>query len=218
MTLWFVEGLPGTGKTTMAEQLCAQARKSGLSAAWYLEESIDHPVHGWKLKQGRKNSDMFVKSCLDAWRLFAENATKTEDLHIFEGSAFQSTVRLMMEEQISGIEGYYVSFEEIVSPLAARVVYLRPKDAIQHSLLTALLRGEVWTGKVSNYLEKTAYSKSRGLVGTSGMHRFWADYAVLCDRIVRKSALPVKTITVEQGEWERHGAEAADFFGLGPGK
>jgi hypothetical protein len=218
MTLWFVEGLPGTGKTTMAEQLCALARKSGLSAAWYLEESIDHPVHGWKLKESRKNSDIFVKSCLDAWRLFAENATKTGGIHILEGSAFQSTVRFMLEQEISGIEGYYASFEEIVFPLAARVVYLRPKDAIEHSLLTSSSRGDVWAGKVSNYLEKTAYSKSHGLVGTSGMHRFWADYAVLCDRIVRKSALPVKTINVEPGEWERHSAEAANFLGLEPGK
>lgn len=78
MTLWFVEGLPGAGKTTMAEQLCALAKKSGLSAAWYLEESIDHPVHGRELKKGRKNSDIFVKSCLDAWGQFAENAMKTE--------------------------------------------------------------------------------------------------------------------------------------------
>jgi hypothetical protein len=120
----------------------------------------------------------------------------------------------MMEEELSGIEDYYTQFEEIISPLAARVVYLRPKDAIEHSLLTSLSRGDVWTGKVSNYLEKTAYSKSHGLVGTSGMHRFWADYAVFCDRIVKKSALPVKTINVEPGEWARHSAEAASFFEL----
>jgi hypothetical protein len=96
MTLWLIEGLPGTGKTTMAEQLCILARKSGLSAAWYLEESIDHPVHGRKLKEGRKNGDIFVKSCLEAWRAFADNSTKTPDIQILEGSAFQSTVRFMM--------------------------------------------------------------------------------------------------------------------------
>jgi hypothetical protein len=218
MTLWFVEGLPGTGKTTMAEQLCAIAQKSGRAAAWYLEESIDHPVHGQSLKLERKNGGGFVTACLDSWHRFAERAANDAVIHILEGSAFQSTVRFMMEEELSGIEEYYTRFEEIVSPLAARVIYLRPKDAIQHSLLTSLLRGEVWTGKVSNYLEKTAYSKSRGLVGTSGMHRFWADYAVLCDRIIRRSALPVKTINVEPGEWERHSAEAVDFFGFGPGK
>ena len=163
MTLWFVEGLPGTGKTTMAQKLCAQARKSGRSAAWYLEEAADHPVHDRELKEGRKNRDIFVKSCLDAWRRFAENSTKTNGIHILEGGAFQSTVRFMMEEQISGIEDYYSLFEEIVSPFAAHVIYLKPKDATEHSLLTSLSRGDVWTGKVSSYLEKTPYSKSQGL-------------------------------------------------------
>jgi len=214
MTLWLIEGLPGTGKTTMAEQLCFLARKSGFAAAWYLEESIDHPVHGRKLKEGRKNGDIFVKSCLDAWRAYADNSTKTPDIQILEGSAFQSTVRFMMEEQIPGIENYYALFEEIVAPLAARLVYLRPKDAIAHTLRTSISRGEDWTGKVGSYFEKTVYSKSHGLVSTSGMHHFWADYAVLCDHLVRKSALPVKIISVEPGEWARHGAEAMDFFGL----
>jgi hypothetical protein len=215
MTLWLVEGLPGAGKTTLAENLCALVRKSGYAAVWYLEESIDHPVHGQSLKQAR-NDGGFVKACLDSWQQFAEKATNDEVIHVLEGSAFQSTVRFMMEEELSGIEEYYTRFEEIVSPLAARVVYLRPKDAIEHSQLTSLSRGDVWTRKVSSYLEKTAYSKSHGLIGTSGMHRFWADYSLLCDRIVRTSALPVKTINVKPGEWERHSAEAADFFGLEP--
>lgn len=218
MTLYFVEGLPGTGKTTLAERLCSQANRSGRSATWYLEEAIDHPVHGRKLKVARKNSKIFAASCLDAWRHFAENATKAKGIHLLEGSAFQSTVRFMMEEELSNIEDYYTQFEEIVSPLAARVVYLRPKDAIEYSLQTSLSRGKVWTEKVSDYLEKTAYSKSHGLVGTNEMHQFWADYAALCDRIARKSILPMKIINVEPGEWERHSADAANFFELEPRK
>lgn len=202
----------------MAEYLCALARKSGRDALWYLEEANDHPVHARPITQARKNGGQFVVACLSAWRQFSEKSANTDVIHVLEGSAFQSTVRFIMEEELSGIEDYYTQFEEIISPLAARVVYLRPKDAIEHSRLTSLSRGDVWTGKVSNYLEKTAYSKSHGLVGTSGMHRFWAGYAVLCDRIVRKSALPAKTINVEMGEWERHNAEAADFFELEPGK
>jgi hypothetical protein len=217
MTLWFVEGLPGVGKTTLAENLCALVRKSGRAAVWYLEESIDHPVHGQSLKLERKNGGGFVSACLDSWYRFAERAAKDPVIHVLEGSAFQSTVRFMMEEELSGIDKYYTRFEEIVTPLAARMVYLRPKEAVEHSIFTSQSRGEAWTRKVGNYLEKTAYSKSRGLVGTNGMHRFWADYAFLCDGIVRKSVFPVKTINVEPGKWDRQTAEAADYFGLKPG-
>jgi hypothetical protein len=214
MTLWLLEGLPGAGKSTMAERLCTLAKKAGYDAIWYLEESGDHPVHSKSLKETRRDAGLFVETCLDAWSQFVTKCRTDGVVHILEGSAFQSTVRFMMEDRLMAIDDYYRRYEEIVAPLNPRMVYLRSRNPLQHSAHTCGFRGKVWTEKVSGYLEKTKYSKYEGLTGLSGMHRFWADYAALCEKLVSVSKMPVKTIEIVPGDWERHMSEAAEFFDL----
>lgn len=198
----------------MAERLCSLAKKSGNSAVWYLEESSEHPVHSKLLKETRRNSSIFTEACLLAWSRFAEKCQSDNVLHILEGSALQSTVRFMMEERIADIGTYYQRYEEIVACLNPCLVYLRPRDPIQHSKYTSGFRGGIWNEKVASYLEKTSYSKYKGLTGVCGMHQFWADYAMLCDSLVLSSKMPVKTISVMPGDWERHMCEAAEFLDI----
>jgi hypothetical protein len=213
MRIVFVEGVPGSGKSTMAEKLCASAVASGLDARWYLEESHDHPVHP-KSSQALKSSDRFADECLRAWSNFVEKSKGNGTLHILEGSAFQSTVRFMMEKRLAGIEHYYRCFEEIVRRLEPRMVYLRPCDVVTHSAHVCALRGDGWSTKVSGYLARTEYSVHHGLSGLDGMHLFWDDYAQRCDRLVANTSIPTKTISVVQGEWERQLVEANTFLEL----
>lgn len=213
MPMWLVEGLPGTGKSTIAEYLCGAAGGLGYDARWYLEESDGHPVHPKSLKAERKNAD-FIEACLHAWAAFTERHGKDETIHILEGSAFQSTVRFMMEEKRTGIADYYRRFEEVVAPLNPRMVYFRPQDALRHSEHVSALRGKDWTAKVSGYLERTQYAVDEGYVGVSGMHRFWTDYAGLCDEMVECARLPTVIVEFVPGEWGRHMSEAIRFLAL----
>ncbi|OGB21052.1 MAG: hypothetical protein A3I66_18920 [Burkholderiales bacterium RIFCSPLOWO2_02_FULL_57_36] len=211
--MWLLEGLPGVGKSTMAAYLCELARQSGYAAKWYLEESHDHPVHSASLKGKRLDAD-FIEECLQSWSRFTEQCEKDETVHILEGSAFQSTVRFMMEEKRPAIAHYYQRFEEAVAPLNPRMVYLRPRDAVRHSQYVSMLRGNDWTAKVSGYLENTRHAKHEGLTGTNGMHKFWADYAALCDTLVARTKVPTKNVEFVPGDWRRHMAEANEFFEL----
>ena len=38
------EGIAGSGKSTASERLCDILKSKGVDAAWWLEESADHPV------------------------------------------------------------------------------------------------------------------------------------------------------------------------------
>jgi hypothetical protein len=98
MHLIFIERVPDSGKSTLAKKICVAAVRVGYDAKWYLEESKNHPVHPatWRILKSQPN---FAEACLRSWSNFVEQYQKRNTLHILEGSAFQSTVRFMMEHK-----------------------------------------------------------------------------------------------------------------------
>jgi hypothetical protein len=213
MQMVFIEGVPGSGKSCMAERLCSNAASLGIDARWYLEESPDHPLR-MKAANTSKSQGRFAEECLASWARFVDQCKGKKTVHIVEGIAFQSTVRFMMEMQENGIAQYYRRFEEVVACLNPKMVYLRPRDVAHHSREICAMRGEDWSHKVSSYLAHTRYSTCHELTGISGMHQFWTDYAALCDDLLVGTRIPTKTIDCVSGEWDMPMAEASRFIGL----
>ena len=94
MKIILIEGVPGVGKSTMAEGLCALAKSRGIDAQWYLEEMHDHPAHPISLRRERAHPN-FACACLQQWQDFVERVSQNRTLHNLEGSAFQSNVRFI---------------------------------------------------------------------------------------------------------------------------
>lgn len=187
--LVLIEGLPGTGKTSLARSLCEALREGGLDARWYLEEAADHPVHPTTFKQTR-HDPAFAERCLDRWNRFVERVGTSGELPLLEGSALQSTVRFMMEQWHANTEAYFQRFTQTVKPLSPALIYLCPDDALEHSRSVSAHRGAVWSCKVSTYLQETPYSRARNWKGEQGMHSFWSDYAKRCKELVERADMP----------------------------
>jgi hypothetical protein len=211
MQLVLVEGLPGTGKTTLAERLSAFAVSSGRKAVWHREEDRDHPVHPASLTMTREQP-AFASRCLQHWGAFAERVQFNRGLCILEGSAFQSTVRFLMEQESEDVQGYVAQFEHVVRAVCPAFIYLRPVDPAGHARGVATHRGKDWWTKVSRYLEKTRYCQGQKLHGTEGMHRFWSDYAALCDGLFEQMSMPKLAIAVTPPEIEPAFGRSIDFL------
>jgi hypothetical protein len=211
MRVLSIEGIPGPGKSTMAEKICAKAKACGINAKWYLEEAHDHPLRPQPLPRPRSGPEL-ARCFLSSARGFVAEEMGSQTLHILEGTAFQSTVRFLMEEEHDDMENYFHAFEEIFLSLSPILIYLRPYDARSHLRFISDYRGEWWTTKVAHYLEKTSYCSNRRLLGVHGMHEFWSRYATLCDSLVKRIRMPQITVNVIPGEWDRHLSEALAFL------
>jgi hypothetical protein len=203
MQLLLLEGVPGSGKTTTAKETCKLLSSIGIRANWYLEEAAEHPIHPRSITKLRDDPG-FMESCFKQWGLFVDPVQQEEGLHIMEGSAFQSTVRFMMENDMDGIDHYFSEFVNVVKPLSPAMVYLRPNDIVKNSRYICKLRGENWATKVANYETHTPFSNRRNLSGIDGMHSFWKEYASLCDSWLPLWTLPSRTIKFEPGDWQHH--------------
>ena len=211
MQLLFIEGVPGAGKTTTARTICELVRNQGIDASWYLEEAAEHPIHPNLITRFSDNPD-FAEVCLKRWKIFVERHQKSNRLHIMEGSAFQSSVRYLMENNHPGIEKYFAAFVRQVQPLAPALLYLRPNDVMKNSRFIAKIRGAQWSEKVSRCETSTPFAISNNLAGLEGMHKFWAEYARLCDSLLPLWNPPKLTIRFDCGNWSRHLPLARQFL------
>jgi hypothetical protein len=201
--LILIEGIPGSGKSTLAKYLCDFLCDTGLQSHWYLEEAGDHPVHPAALKTTRKHPK-FDENCLHSWSRFVDRIGRTNSWHILEGSAFQSTVRFMLEQGQDDLDGYFQRFTDVVRAVSTCLIYLRPVDAKEHSHRVALHRGPGWSGKVASYLEGTPRSQARQWEGEHGMHEFWSDYAHRCDELIESARVPTLAISTELDRQHSH--------------
>lgn len=200
--LILIEGLPGSGKSTMAEMLCEAAKANGVRSSWYLEQSKDHPVHPVDIKSDKHNK-YFPERCLKQWARFVSENKNNEHLFIFEGSLFQSTVRFMLEGKNKElISDYYSECQLILSSVHPKLIYLRPVDVENHIYWTMDNRGEEWTYKVAEYLEKTPYCSERKWQGKNGMISFWSEYAQVCDALIVQTRMPYQAINAGYGNFE----------------
>ena len=208
--LLFIEGIPGSGKSTTAELLNNALVASGVDATWYREENKEHPVHPREIRN-HKHRNTYPTLCLESWRDFVKKESASNTLHIMEGSAFQSTVRHMMEYERKNIMEYFNEFIKAVAPMNPALIYLRPTNALELSRLISKQRGKKWTTLVSEYETNVPYSVTNNLVGIEGMHVFWQKYAELCDTLFSAWIGDKDIIKFKPGEWESHLSNALLF-------
>ena len=216
MRVIFIDGLPGSGKTTLTENLCISLNSKEVNLKSYSELSKTHPIFSLRFQKIDVHSDQYSSLDLSKWRDFVKQAENDTNIHIFDAAPFQNSVRYLLESSSeSRIDDYFSQFEEIISPLSPRLIYLRPANAISQSQFCITIKGKEWAKNVPNYLENTKFSNDRNWKGIEGMHNFWDAYATVCDSLVSKTNIPTNIINIVPGEWNRHHKEASTFINKG---
>lgn len=190
-----IEGLPGSGKTSLAEWLCVRLRADRINAVWIPELQRDHPaIDRPTMRTARQRG--YAERCIARWEAFATRvqASEAPDVFILEGCLFQSTIRFLIEYERSDdeIDSYLPAVERCLAPLSPHLVYLTQTDALlylQHELLRR--KGEDIVSRIAAYSSTTPYAVARGLQGSSALVSLYAAYRETCDRLVRRSRMPV---------------------------
>lgn len=200
-----IEGLPGSGKTSLAEWLCSCLIEKGDTAVWFREEQKDHPVIG---RSTRKTAAVpgYARRCVEQWRSFIDSILAHHPFgsYILEGCFLQSTVRFLLEyEHPAGeADAYLVETEAVLAAVPAFLIHLTQPDP------DAYLRNDFLCRKSPSIVERilfhtenTPYAQSRGISGLDALVRLYSEYALLCRRLMTLSNLPrIEINTVDHDE------------------
>jgi hypothetical protein len=206
--LVFVEGVPGTGKSTTAQFLARQLIRHGRPARWFYEEQVPNPFVPEIDPSEYRDWQHFIDLRVARWQAFARDAAVTTETLVAESVLLQLPMFTMLRRDVSPamIEQLLIELARTVNPLHPKLIYLahpKPEEA-WHAI--AEQRGAEFVAGAVRRSNEWAFLHSRGLSGLPGVLAYWRAHGALCDDVV--SRLPMETLTVDMsdGSWpERRG-------------
>jgi hypothetical protein len=193
----FIDGLPGSGKSTAAKAVGECLRDSRVFA----EMDADHPLLVGSQDQigaafadihEKHSADSFASAALERLDAFLARA-ESGVLYVFESHPIQSTVRVMFQLNApeAAISSFWSDLQDRLTSLQPRLIYFGERDPLQAFKRTTEIRGPDWTRYLVEAFEKAPWMRARGLSGVEGGAQMFVAYAELVDRLVDAWRFPV---------------------------
>ena len=228
--LIFVEGLPGSGKTTTASWLAARLQSERLMVTLFLEHQPEHPLNvGGTLHPSgdttgeaffqRYTPARFVHESLQRWHAFVRAALQAEAISVLDSYPFQNTVRMLLQLHATPdcLREYAGQVEALVLPLQPVLIYFTHRDllhAFHHLSTISAQRGKAWTDYVVELVTHCPYARARHLEGFSGALAVLRDYKQVTDSLLHHSRCPRIVLEDCAGGWKRRYEQIEAFLGL----
>ena len=197
--LILVDGMPGTGKSTLSQLIHRKLRAAGRRTVWCHEESSAHPVRlFYEPNCHRSWADYFrdVESC---WQHYAGELSRGNRIAVLE---------LIVE--------LVLRIEKVIAVLDPVFVYLQPKDVAANFRDVIESRGtrllQLWIDAHDQY----PYSRAAAIDGYSAFIAFWKDFDALCRTVFDRLKIKKLRKQVYQAEWSLRDAEILDFLDCSP--
>jgi hypothetical protein len=193
----FIDGLPGSGKSTAAKAVGERLPDSRIFA----ETDAHHPLLvGSPDQMGAAFADIhkahsaesFAAAALGRLDVFLKGA-ESGVLYVFESHPIQSTVRVLFQLNAPepAISRFWSELQDHLASTHPRLIYFGESDPLQAFKQTTQLRGPVWTRYLVEAFEKAPWMRSRGLSGVDGGGEMFVAYAKLLDRLADAWRFPI---------------------------
>ena len=228
--LIFVEGLPGSGKTTTASWLASRLHAERLLVRLFLEHQPEHPLNvGGTLHPSGETTgeaffhryapESFVDESLQRWQAFVRDALQTDAISVLDSYPFQNTVRVLLQLNATPdcLHAYARQVEALVLPLQPVLIYFTHRDltqAFHHLSRISTQRGTAWTDYMVELVTHCPYAMARRLEGFSGALAVLSAYKQLTDSLLHHSHLPRLVLEDGAGDWEGCYQQIEAFLGL----
>lgn len=223
--LIFVEGVPGSGKSSTAHFLQVCLANQGMSVKWWYEEERGHPVYCFHdaaslqtviadLSSGKHQR--VIAAALEHWQRFADDAQSTDTTVVLESCLFGYLTWSLFPFDVPAAEirAYVERVERIIRPCDPRLIYLRQDDLTASLARMCASRGGDVEAKYVERISQNPYARRRGLRGFEGMVEYWTDYRVLTDRLFAGLGFPKLEIENSAGDWPTYHRQIAGFLSL----
>jgi len=204
----FIDGLPGSGKSTAARDVGHDLPGSRV----YLESAPEHPLlvgspdlmgAAFAKIHEIHSVQSFATAALDRLDAFLTTAEDGAP-YVFESHPIQSTVRvlLQLDASESAIKEFWFNLQDRLSSVEPRLVYLQESDPRQ--ALSGIIgkRGPAWETYLVEAFNHYPWMKSRGLSGIEGVGELFVQYSAAIDRLVATWRFPSLALAARPASYQ----------------
>jgi hypothetical protein len=186
----FIDGLPGSGKSTAAEAVGGRLSNSRVFA----ETASDHPLlvgtldaMGAAFADIHKiySADSFAAAALAKLDSFLESAAGDDVLYVFESHPVQSTVRVLFQLNAphATILQFWSDLQDRLALVQPRLIYFQEHNPSQAIKAIFRARGSTWESYLVEAMKQAPWMQARALSGVEGADQMLVAYAGLVDQL-----------------------------------
>jgi thymidylate kinase len=210
--LIIVEGLTGSGKSTMAHFIARQLWYQGVDADWVHEGESPHPV----LADDEDGIGKYMQKMLARWESYVTRIQASGRVTIVEACFLNNLVETLFTHNVerNRIVQYALELETVMQALNPALVYLVQPDVPQALERNFSNRGKGFEDYVIQFATGTPYAKTRQLKGYEGMVCFWQAFVDLTDDIYRRLHMSKVRIDNSSQQWDRQNHQVMSFLSI----
>ncbi|AUD65167.1 hypothetical protein BK011_05530 [Tenericutes bacterium MZ-XQ] len=200
----FVEGQPGSGKSTISQFITQQLNLNGESVYWLDEYEHDGGYFNqfWEdYDQPNKNQ---VETLIKCWRHLIDKIKESDSTFIIDSAYLSYTLYLLnLEISFEKIKDYFQSLNRLLSELNPKVIFFKGDTK---TIITRACerRGDIWTEYTIEKIEEGPYQKHRNRTGFEGMVAYFSDAQNLYADLLPLSDYQILQLDVTEENWPKN--------------
>ena len=213
--LVLVDGMPGTGKSTVSQFINMQLRDNGFSSQWHHEEA-NHPVRQFYVAARHQTWSDYAKEVLALWQMYVNEMGRLNRISVLDAALFQTHVRSMLifDADRNAILELIHSVASTIAPLNPRLVYLKPASVEEHFREVAQIRGQRMLGLWVESHDQYPYTLHSSTSGYSAFLAFWEEYGKITDSIYESLNISKLRQNASIESWHARLSQICEFLNL----
>ncbi len=194
--LVLLEGMPGTGKSSVSQAIYRDLLALGVPARWLHEES-EHQLQLFFDPDRHTPWRAYLAEVIDRWQAFASEVSNGNEVIVVDSAVLQNHFRslLIFDIDQEAVFETASAIEGIAADLFPRWIYLSPRDITAHFESIIKVRGQRMLDLWIEAHDRYPFTTNAGLSGHAGFIAFWRQFDAITTKVfddVEQSKLRVE--------------------------
>lgn len=213
--LILVDGMPGTGKSTISQFIHHRSSANGRPSRWCYEEAT-HPVRLFYQPKTHLKASDYTDEVWAHWHTYAHSLHRQDQIAVLDAGLLETYVRSMLIFDLdrSAIYDLVRRIESLIFALDPVLIYLRPKNVETNFRDVVDVRSQqmldLWIKAHDHY----PYTRRAQKDGHAGFIAFWNEFGEISDRIFESLSIRKLQLDVANDDWTDRYSKILNFLDL----